>query len=420
MPLTIQLDDPRPCYFGNETIRGRVLFESSTVLNIQDIRVTFTGVSKAKVQKVKGAGAPAANYRSKCVLFEKEKILLHLNGAALSPGTYEWPFEFIFPSAVLGSSKWTQSPPFRSDAGHPLPPTFAIETGDESRKVKCGIDYLLQARISKPQGGIIPTNAVLFVEELRLKFIPDCALSDGHDSGDSEIYRQQKEQIFNISSMLLLPENRGRTLSMQEKLQSWVFPSQLPRFSFTALFSYPTRVVQGSPLRCLLEITPHIESSSITSSPDIVVKSISLTVNSQTAARASPSLIGAMSAVINDRIDILSKTGLHIPVTGVVDVGELFGSLLFKHTDVSFSTFNISRQYRLGVKVVFECAGKTSELSFSDLFFDVVADYKRPEKKNPAFESLEAVEDAPPSYTPGDERRHEYTPDILRAGLGKP
>ncbi len=418
MPLTIQLDDARPCYFGNEIIRGRVVFESSIAIEIQDIRVTFTGVSKAKIQKVKGAGAPAANYRSKCILFEKEKIVQHLNGGALGPGSYEWPFEFIFPTVVQELSKWAQNPPFRSDANHPLPPTFAIETGDESRKLKCGIEYFLQARMSRPQKGIIPTNTSLFVEEMRLKFLPNYALSDGHESGYSEIYRQQKEQNFNISSMLLLPANRGRALSIQEKIQSWLFPSQLPRFSFTASFSYPTRVIQGSPLQCLLEVNPHIESSSVTSPPDIVMKAISLMVVSQTAARATPSLIGAMSAEINDRIDILSKTGLHIPVTGRVEIGELFGSLLFKHADVSFSTFNISRGYRLSVKIVFECAGKTSELNFSDMLFDVVADSKRPGKKDLAFETPESVEDAPPLYTPGDERRHQYASGIFRGGHG--
>ena len=274
MPLTIQLDDARPCYFGNETIGGRVLFESSTAIEIQDIRITFAGVSKAKIQKVKGAGAPAAKYRSKRILFEKEKIVQHLNGGALGPGSYEWPFQFVFPTVVQELSKWAQNPPFRSDANHPLPPTFAIETGDESRKLKCGIEYCLQARILRPQKSIIPTNTSLFVEEVRLKFLPDYALSDGHDSGYSEIYRQQKEQTLNISSMLLLPENRGRALSMQEKLQSWLFPSQLPRFSFTASFSYPTCVAQGSPLQCLLKINPHTESSSITSPPDIMMNSL--------------------------------------------------------------------------------------------------------------------------------------------------
>lgn len=203
---------------------------------------------------------------------------------------------------------------------------------------------------------------------------------------------------------------------MQEKLQSWFFPSQLPRFSFTAAFSYPTRVIQGSPLQCLLEITPHIESSSITSPPEIVMKSISLEAISTTAARASPSLIGAMSAEINDRVDILSKTGLHIPVTGTVDLGGLFGALLFKHVDVSLSTFNISRSYTLSVRIVFECAGKTSELDFSNMLFDVVADCNRPEKKNLVFETLESVEDAPPLYT--NEPQYQDTPGILRAGVG--
>ncbi|KAL4919021.1 hypothetical protein BDW62DRAFT_179774 [Aspergillus aurantiobrunneus] len=401
MPLTIRLDDQRPCYFGNETIRGRALFDSPSAIAIREIRITFTGRAKAKIQKVKGTGAPAANYRSKCAFFEKEKILLHMNGETLLPGTYEWPFEFLFPSHVQSASRWPEKAPYRSDAHHPLPPTFAVEAGDEARKVSCAIEFRIEAQVLKPQRGFMASRTPLVVEELRLGFIPDVAVSDGDDNEQySAIYRQSKEQVFNIRSMLLLPENRGRSLNVQQKLQGWLSPGHLPRFSYKVSLSYPTRVVQSMPLVCYLEITPYMEDSSVTTTPEILMQSISITAISQTAARAAPSIMGAISAEIDDRIELLSKTSLHMPVSGAVDLGRVFGPLVLRHTDVSFSTFNIGRTYRLCVTGVFECAGKTNELKLADLPFDVVAKVERDEKKGLGVELPVPVEDAPPVYTP--------------------
>ncbi|KAL4996452.1 hypothetical protein BDV10DRAFT_187107 [Aspergillus recurvatus] len=400
MPLTIHLDNHQSYYFGNETLRGCVTFDSPSVTHLQDIRVTFTGRSKARIQKVKGSGAPAASYRSKCILFEKEKILVNMNGEALEPGKHEWPFEFLFPTTAQSSVKWPEKHPFRSDTNHPLPPTFAIEAGDEARKVFCAIDYRIEASVTKPQRGLFPSSTPLFSEEVRLDFMPDFAVADIRESDQAaEIYRQQKEHIFNLRSRLLLPENRGRSLSVAEKIQDWFAPGQLPRFSFTASFLYPTRVVQSTPLQCSLDITPHMEDSSVISPPEIFIKSILITATSQTAARAAPSIMGAISAELEDKIEILSRTSLHMPVSDKVDLGLAFGPLLLRHTDVSFRTFNTCRTYRLCASVVFACAGKMNEFKVSDLPFEVVAKVERSEKKNLAFEFVEPVEDAPPAYT---------------------
>ncbi|KAL6231629.1 hypothetical protein BDW75DRAFT_247778 [Aspergillus navahoensis] len=400
MPLTIHLDNHQPCYFGNETIRGRVLFESTNITNLQDIRVTFTGRSKARVQKVKGSGAPAANYRSKCILFEKEKILAYSDAGALAPGKYEWPFEFLLPTVARPSEKWPEKHPFRSDVNHPLPPTFAVEAGDEARKVSCAIDYRIEARVTKPQRGLFPSTTPLFYEAVRLNFMPDFAVTDvGESDHTAEIYRQWKEQVFNIRSILLLPENKGRNLSVGEKIQGWFAPGQLPRFSFTASFSYPTRVIQSTPLQCSLDITPHLEDSSV-ASPEIFMESILITAISQTAARAAPSIMGSISAKIDDKIDILSRTSLHLPVSGKVDLGTVFGPLLLRHTDVSFRTFNICRTYHLCASIVFACAGRTNEFNLLNLPFEVVAKVEKSEKKDLAFEFAGPVEDAPPLYMP--------------------
>ncbi|PYI01658.1 hypothetical protein BO78DRAFT_353185 [Aspergillus sclerotiicarbonarius CBS 121057] len=398
MPLTVCIDDQQPCYSGNETIRGRITFQTPKPIDIQDIRVTFSGCAKAKVQKVKGSAAPTTSYRSKCVLFEKERILWHPSDT-IAPGTYEWPFEFAFPSQVLsGSSRWPETLPFRSDANHPLPPTFAAETADALRKLNCTIDYQIQAQVFSPQQGFLGRKSPLFSEVVRLKFIPVSARLDVKRDGNSAVYQHQKEQVFNLRSMLLLPENRGRSLKLQERIQSWLSPGQLPRFSFKASFTYPSRVIQSTPLACSLEITPFMEDSSVTSPPEILMQSLSITVLSQTGARAAPSLMGALSGQVDERIEILSKTSLGMPVSGTVDLVQAFGPLVFRHTDVSFGTFNISRTYRLCASFVFECAGNTKSFDLPNLPIEIFAEFGEPDKIQSSVEHL-PEDDSPPSYT---------------------
>ncbi|PYH93140.1 hypothetical protein BO71DRAFT_399979 [Aspergillus ellipticus CBS 707.79] len=399
MPLTICLNNQRPCYSGNEPISGRLIFQCSSPTNVRDIRVTFSGRAKAKVQKVKGAAAPTASYRSKCVLFERERILSHPDGETIAPGTYEWPFDFVFPSHIQSppGSRWPEKVPFRSDANHPLPPTFAAETSNSLRRLDCAIEYRLHAQVLKPQQGIMGRKSPWLSETVRLTFLPLSAKLDPNgNSNHAPMYQQQKEQVFNIRSMLLLPENRGRGLKVQEKIQSWLSPSQLPRFSFKASFSYPTCVIQSTPLPCFLDIASFMEDSSVTSPPDILMQSVSIAVISQTAARAAPSLMGAISGQTDERIEILSRTSLAMSVSAKIDLGQAFGPLVLRHTDVSFGTFNISRTYRLCASFKFECAGKTTEFDLPDLPINIIAQMERDENRR----ILDLPEeDSPPSYT---------------------
>ncbi|OOF94513.1 hypothetical protein ASPCADRAFT_131135 [Aspergillus carbonarius ITEM 5010] len=400
MPLTVCIIDQQPCYSENGAIRGRITFVTPKPIDIQDIRVTFSGCAKAKVQKVKGSAAPTTSYRSQCMLFEKEKILWHPSGDTVAPGTYEWPFEFAFPSQVQSeSSRWPETLPFRSDANHPLPPTFAAETADPLRKLTCTINYQIQAQVFSPQRGFLGRKSPLVSEVVRLNFVPFSARLDvKRNNNSSAIYQQQKEHVFNLRSMLLLPENRGRGLKLQERIQSWLAPSQLPRFSFKASFTYPSRVIQSTPLPCFLEITPFMEDSSVTSPPEVLIQSLSITILSQTAARAAPSLMGALSGQVDERIEILSKAFLGLSVAGTVDLTQAFGPLVFRHTDVSFGTFNISRRYRLCASFVFECAGNTRSFDLPDLPIEIFADYGEPDKIQSSVEHL-PEDDSPPSYT---------------------
>ncbi|KAL4799598.1 hypothetical protein BDV19DRAFT_385366 [Aspergillus venezuelensis] len=404
MPLSITLTNPRSTYTGGSRITGVIKFTSCTPTTLQDIRVTFTGLSKSKISKAKGAGAPSATYSGKQVLFEKERILFTANGSVLPPGGYMYPFEFTFPEDVIGAKKWVEKVPFRSDANQPLPPTFAFKGGDEERKVICDIEYKLEAHVARPAGGLFSSRTPLFKEEINLNFLPDYAISDGHENDD--LYHQRKDQLFTIRSALLLPENKGRSLTLQEKIQGWLLPSQLPRFSFSATFSYPTRVVQDSPLSCFLEITPHMEDSSIIHPPEINLQSINVYVISQTSARAAPSLMGSLSAEIGEKVEISSKASLHLPVSGQINFSDILGPLALRHMDVSFRTFNIARTYRLCANMVFSCAGKSNIFKVTGEEFEVVSDETEmraslKEQKEVSFDRgrIIAVEEALPTYT---------------------
>ncbi|KAL4805352.1 hypothetical protein BDV18DRAFT_140744 [Aspergillus unguis] len=383
MPLTIHLASPKKHYTGNETVVGKVIFSSPTPTPLQDIRVSFTGRSKAKISKVKGAGAISAPYKSKCILFEKEKILrsAKANGERLPAGEYAWGFEFVVPSRVQASSgKWPEKSPFRSDSSHSLPPTLGVEKADGERRVNCAIEYWIEARVMKPSGGIFSNRTPLAAERIQLSFLPEIALSSRHSEHEKRMYRDEKQQLFSIRSALLLPQNKGRGLKMAEKIQGLFAPGQLPRFSFTVALSYPTRVIQGVPMEMYCDIAPHLEDPSVPSVPEILMQSISITAIGQTAARAAPSFKGAISAGVDEEFEVLPKTSLRLPVSGRMDLGTVFGPLVLRNTDVSFQTFNIARTYRLCVVIVVECAGKVKKFKVMDLPFDVVADVERPDK----------------------------------------
>ncbi|KAH8433842.1 uncharacterized protein LDX57_011479 [Aspergillus melleus] len=414
MPLAIHLDNPLPLYSGNEVIHGRVVFECPNLIEIQDVRVTFSGRSKATVKKVKGSAAPSANYRSKCVLFEKERILMSRNGGPVSPDTYEWPFQFMVPAHAESGGKWPEKLPFRSDVNHPLPPSFAAEVGDTLRQLECAIEYRIRAQVLKPQKSFLGKRTPLFDDIVRLNFLPLAAQVEKERDSPS-LYRQSREQLFTVRSLRLLPENRGRNLGIQEKFHSWLSPARLPRFDFQVSLTYSAQVIQSTPLPCVLEIVPFMENASVSTAPDIVLQSVSMFVVSRTSARASPSLMGAISGEVDERIEILSRSSVGAPVSGRIDLNQMFGPLVFQKSDVSFSTFNVSRQYTLSASFVFECAGKSLEFNLADLAINIMADVQEiggVDKKVEAefarqelgvtetsFSTPPHNEDSPPAYT---------------------
>lgn len=403
--LIIHLDNPLPSYSGNEVIQGRVIFDCSHEVPVQDIRLILTGRAKSKVQKAKSSAALKASYRGKANLFEKEKILLSYGGS-LTPQKYEWPFGFVFPAHAQPTSKgWSTQAPFQHHPDQPLPPTFAAMVKDELRELECSVEYRLEAIVTKPGRGLLGQSH-LFREIVRLPCVP---LPVDLKNIDTSISR---DQHFTIRSLFLLPENRSKRLTFQEKMQSWFGSDKLPRFTFKSTFRYPTRISQSIPLNCSLGIDSIIEDSSVTSEPTVTLRSISLVLVSQTAARASPSLMGAISGQVDERVELISKPSVDIPVSGRVDLAQLYGPLVLNQ-DVSFSTFNMCRSYKLCANLVFECVGKSVNLDLNDLRIEILPHL--PQEQNDGY--FAELEGSIPTKQPEGEDPPAYTPPPKSSGL---
>ncbi|KAF7175102.1 hypothetical protein CNMCM7691_006506 [Aspergillus felis] len=372
MSLNIYIDDPRPCYAENDIIRGRVIFDCPRDFQqIKDIRLTFSGCSKAKIQKVKGPVAPTGRYQSKCILFERERILVPAEECKIPPTTYDWPFEFRFPPHVELPNAWPEARPFCVDKNQQLPPSFDAECHNALRKVSASVEYRLKAQVLKHTKGLFERKSPVFEKVLHLPFIPTAARAQTH-----AIELEKKEKIdrtFTVRSLSLLPGNTDRSLSVQERFKAWLSPGQLPYFSFSVEFQYPFFLVHGMPIRLSLDVKPLIDNSNAPRIPEIVLQTVSITLVGRTAARASPLLMGSMSGEVDEETTLLSKTSLRVAVSGQMDLSEQFGQISLPTTDVTVNTFNLSRSYRLRISLVFECAGKLLNFVATDLEVGVLS-----------------------------------------------
>ncbi|KAF4211087.1 hypothetical protein CNMCM5878_003146 [Aspergillus fumigatiaffinis] len=380
MSLNIYIDEPRQYYAANDIIRGRVIFDCPRDFQqIKDVRLTFSGCSKAKIQKIKGPAAPTGSYQSKCILFQRERILLPAEEYKVPPATYEWPFEFRFPPHVESQNAWPESGSFRVDENQPLPPSFHAECHNSLRRISARIEYRLKVQVFKPTKGLFERKSPVFEKLLHLPFVPMAARA--HTRAIELEKKQKTDRIFTVRSLSLLPENTDRSLSVQERLKAWLSPGQLPYFSFGVEFRYPLYLVQGKPIQLLLDVKPLIDNSNAPRIPEVVMQSLSITLVGRTAARASPVLMGSMSGEVDEETMLLSKTSLRMAVSGQMDFSERFGQIPLPATDVTFNTFNLTRSYRLKISLVLECAGKLLKFDATDLEVGVLSNAGMTAKK---------------------------------------
>ncbi|KAH1435566.1 hypothetical protein KXX32_008389 [Aspergillus fumigatus] len=356
MSLNIYLEDPRQYYAENDMIKGRIVFNCPRDFQqLKNVILTFSGCSKAKIRKVKGPAGPTGSYQSKCILFKRERILVPAEECKIPPTTYEWPFEFRFHPHVASPNAWPEAESFRVDENQPLPPSFNTECHNSLRRVSASIEYRLKVQIFKPTKGLFERKSPVFEKVLHLPVIPMAARAHTH-----VIELEKKQKI-------------DRTFTRAGEIQGLAFSRTIALLSFGVEFQYPLYLVAGTPIPLLLEVKPLIDNSNAPHVPEIVLQTASITLIGRTAARASPLLMGSMSGQVDEETMLLSKTSLRMVISGQMDLSERFGQISFPTTDVTFSTFNLSRSYRLRISLVFECAGKLFKFDATDLEVGVLS-----------------------------------------------
>jgi hypothetical protein len=146
-----------------------------------------------------------------------------------------------------------------------------------------------------------------------------------------------------------------------------------------------------------------MEDSSVSLPPVILMQSLHITLVSKTSARSGPSLMGSLSGEVDQRTKILSRASLDMAVSGMIDLTEKFGSLIFPPTDVSFGTFNVARTYRLCVVGRFECVGKVFDFQVPDLPVNITPGNNGARIQDPECILDDEILPSYTAFTPGSE-----------------
>jgi hypothetical protein len=99
-------------------------------------------------------GRSQAKIKEGSRLYSRTAALFHLSNTLqegrLSPGEYEWSFEFILPSGTSGKEKaWAATSPYKVSEGHQLPPSMAFDSVQALAAGEGSVSYKIEAKFSK-------------------------------------------------------------------------------------------------------------------------------------------------------------------------------------------------------------------------------------------------------------------------------
>lgn len=241
MPFNILLDDPnKQVYTTGDAVKGRVILSSAKDEAVGQISVTFLGRTKTKIRKRNGNSSHI--YRGRGTLFWYSKVL-YQGHYTLRADTYEWPFEFRFPSESLArpvDSSFDRSPPFLANGDtHPLPSSFGHHGAGFSTNFECYVEYKLEASLTRPpDAGLFSSG----METQRgISFLPPRNIQHPN------LRIQAFSQSCTAQTLRLLPEKADAKFTMKEKMKSTFSKSDLPTAIFVVHFTYPTVLYAGSP-----------------------------------------------------------------------------------------------------------------------------------------------------------------------------
>ena len=369
MGLGILLDEPKAVFVAGDVVKGRVVLQSNKDEAVGAVLISFTGRAKTKLRRRNGNNRSDI-YRGRGNFFRYSKEL-YQGHYTLRANTYQWPFEFSFPSQTdptVPSDVFDSSPPFQSNSTvHPLPPTFSHSTSGFGRRFESYVEYKLDATITRPASSykFLPSN---LENELALKYLPCRAVQQPN------LGLRSTQRLFTARSLRLIPSKADAKLSMKERMKSTFSKSDLPSASFSLTVEFPTQIYPGGPFP--LRLSMQHTSSTCPGKPDIFLRSVNVEVKTKVLVCA-PAFYSDRTDHDSWRHQILNCLDLHVKVPDSqraaqpdsvrdaalwLDLSSL-GNPSTRSIQTDFNTYNIAIFNRLDIELKVSCADQSFTFS---------------------------------------------------------
>ncbi|KAI9876643.1 MAG: hypothetical protein M1830_004485 [Pleopsidium flavum] len=338
-----------------DKVTGSVILASPRDEAVGSVEIAFRGLSKSKITP--SYGYNKVPYRNQATLFESSKTL-YRGHYTLRANSYEWPFEFTFPSLTLpkaGATKWKPSQSFAHEPSHALPPTFLVECLKVHGPTENYIHYELAAILRRPSSNSVFHFGTL-KDSVALPFTPFPTV----ESPDPKLYLISN--TYTRQSHLLDPDVAGQSLTLKEKVRFFWNHKQQPKSTFAVKVELPQVACNRGILPIFIGVEHNLALSTAPALPIVYLRRVHIRLIAFSFIRCPHlSIFGDhdKEEVITDRINIIDNSFPDTPITERMSLSELLPHLkLSGSLPPSFRTFNSARSYRLVVKVIVECAQK--------------------------------------------------------------
>lgn len=355
----LHMDVPQTRFKAGDTLTGTVCLRGKEDADVQTIMVSLVGRCKSKFTR--STGQSTITYRGRAPLFYARQVLF-TGPYTLRPG-HSWDFSFKFPHQCMSTSQdpFKQQGPFNLDPSQSLPPSFTDNHHVYGWSTECFVSYQLEARLISSKTKIFGSGET--ESNRRLEFFIT------RDSENPEPNFTTATRSFSIASVALEPGREDAPLTIKEKLKSSWSSKKLPLAKFKLQMLVPSIAVVSKPLPLILKLDHDIEGSTTMARPMVRLRKCSVELRASTKAQCIRNAIfsdGDVQRTWESSLSIGSYdfSGRTEPLTENLDLGKLLGLGIQKHHKPNFTTFNMRRDYKLCIKVTFECAQKTFKVDF--------------------------------------------------------
>ena len=358
---------------GN-TISGHVFLDAQNEVHMERVSIRMSGRCKTRMSvqhgdayrqrtshAQSGGHTNETIYRGVVSLFSRS-LNLFQGPYTLRPNTYQWPFSITIPMDCCHAEgdEFSHEDHYDVNRAQPLPPSFQSNSGDWTEEARCYVSYELNAKLEVK--GMLHHD----LEDE----IPVTIIASGVQR-HPELSMVKIPQTVKCRSYHLDGERENKGLSIHEKFKSFFNSSDLPTAVFTLTMRLPSNAAIGQPIPVLVSLDHDWTQSTASSLPLVRIVELKVCLNAWTGIRCDRynNVYGhdysRPPTTEWDEDQELVKLVAPIDLTKEeIDLTRYFRVAIPNTNVTTFETFNISRQYRLKIKMTLECAQVKNKVEF--------------------------------------------------------